>query len=151
MEYIYVIQRQSGPCKVGISKNVKSRFAQLKTSSHEPLSIEYWAKIDSETAFWFENQILDSLSSRMNGEWFDVEPREAIDAIKNAAEYAQIHIDEFYEAPKRSRVVTEKVEPTVVRLPVSLIEKLDSTAVKMGLSRAALLRVICYQYFDKAA
>lgn len=151
MTYIYVMQRKSGPCKIGVSKNVKTRLMQLNTASFEPITLEYWADIDGDGAYHVEGMVHELLKYNLHGEWFSVQIYDAIKAIAHATNEAGFVLREYYEPPKRKRQQNASKEALLVRFPQELIEKLDVTSNKLGLSRAAFLRMLCNQYFEKEA
>jgi T5orf172 domain len=48
MRSIYVIQSEPGPVKIGVATNIRARLSALRTSSHDPLHLEYSAIVLSD-------------------------------------------------------------------------------------------------------
>lgn len=65
---VYFIQRQSGPIKIGFTKNLKQRLSALRTSSAEPLTLLGHIPGGKE----IEAELHARLSAhRLKGEWFN--------------------------------------------------------------------------------
>lgn len=85
--YLYVICRADGParspCKVGITDNPASRLRSLKTASpYELVIFEMWDFPTREFALGAESMAHAALKRyRLSGEWFDVEPKEAVSIL----------------------------------------------------------------------
>ena len=76
---LYVVQRgDSGPIKVGISRNLKSRVKQLQGGNAERLRVvRVYKMADVEKAIHAHLE----KSGRLNGEWFPAELLAVIDGI----------------------------------------------------------------------
>jgi hypothetical protein len=80
---LYVIQRgDNGPIKVGISRNLKSRIAQLQGGNAEKLKVlRVYRMMDVERAVHAELE----RTSRLEGEWFPAELLPLVDRFFNVA------------------------------------------------------------------
>lgn len=67
MSSIYFIQRDDGPIKIGLSKNVANRLATLATASANELKLLGAVPGDKKTEAKIHRQLRDF---RMNREWF---------------------------------------------------------------------------------
>jgi len=81
---VYVIGCAGFPVKVGIAKDIASRLATLKTGFPHKLQSYCFVPVPDGMARKIEKTChLRLAESRMNGEWFDVTPEEAV-ALVNA-------------------------------------------------------------------
>lgn len=82
--YVYVIGREQGPVKVGISKNPTARLANLQGGCPFRLRILHKAAADSPAhAFAMEQEVHEvHQPSRLIGEWFNIDLEQAIEAIE---------------------------------------------------------------------
>lgn len=84
---IYIVTTDSRyPCKIGISQNPAKRLASLQTSHWRLLQIsEYrWCGNEKE-AKQVEQAVHERLKEQeklLHGEWFDIRPEEAVEAIE---------------------------------------------------------------------
>jgi hypothetical protein len=87
---VYVISTDSlFPCKIGVSVNPAKRLASLQTSHWRGLQIsEYrWCETvaDATRVEREAHKILRAHDKALLGEWFDVRPSEAVEAMEWAA------------------------------------------------------------------
>lgn len=87
---VYVISTDSlNPCKIGVSINAEKRLASLQTSHWRQLQVSEYRWCNTvDQAFRIEreaHQILKSNGKALLGEWFDVRPSDAIQAMEWAA------------------------------------------------------------------
>lgn len=83
---IYVITGSHNMCKIGISTDPELRLAALQTGAHVPLKLHYVLAVKSMDPRYIEaeaHRLLDK--HRCAGEWFDVPPQIAEDAVNRAA------------------------------------------------------------------
>ena len=84
--YIYVIGREEGPVKVGISTKPWGRLPTIQTGC--PLKIELLfvrQANDRDHALYHERYIhLDFEEKRLAGEWFNIEAEDVIEQIESA-------------------------------------------------------------------
>jgi Meiotically up-regulated gene 113 len=83
---VYVITGPHHMCKIGISTDPELRLATLQTGSHVALKLHYVLALQSIDPRMVESEahrILDRY--RCSGEWFDVTPQMAEDAVNQAA------------------------------------------------------------------
>jgi predicted GIY-YIG superfamily endonuclease len=83
---IYVIGRQEGPVKVGITSAIDSRLAAIQTGCHFEIDLFYYrACRDRDHALMHERNFhRDYAHKRLAGEWFDFGPDYAADGIDTA-------------------------------------------------------------------
>lgn len=83
---VYVIASEGGMCKVGIAGDPKTRMVALSTGHPFALAVaESFEVGDGARARRVEAKAHDTLAScRLKGEWFSVEPFEAVAAVKQA-------------------------------------------------------------------
>lgn len=84
---VYVIGCTGQPIKIGIARDPYKRLADLQVGFPHKLQL-YWSVVIAGTAaVTVERAAHKRLAAkRLNGEWFDVDPDDAIEAIKVAAE-----------------------------------------------------------------
>lgn len=83
MAYVYVFVGSNGLRKIGISKNVRSRLAQIQTASPFKVTLELAEECADAEAI--EGRAHRALAEkRAFGEWFEVTAKEARDAIERA-------------------------------------------------------------------
>jgi DNA-binding transcriptional regulator YiaG len=83
--YVYAIGATDGPQKIGIAIDPKARIAELQTGSHIGLSINASAPVNRDELRTVESCCHFLLkASRIRGEWFDVTPEQAGQAIEQA-------------------------------------------------------------------
>lgn len=90
---LYVIAGESddGPVKIGISRHVWGRLAELQTGHPEKLGvcgIYYFSK--REVALKIEAWLLDKVfkEDRLEGEWIDIAPRDLVGSLHRFIEAA---------------------------------------------------------------
>lgn len=68
------------PVKVGITKSLGSRLASLQTGNPKPIGLVFAFNTPAfEFARYFEQAFHElNAERRLNGEWFDMEPRDAL-------------------------------------------------------------------------
>lgn len=82
---IYVIASGQGPVKIGVSARIQSRVSTLCSASPYPISVSYMAEVDGNP-FLLETYVHCLLADkRLNAEWFDMSPDDAISTIRTAA------------------------------------------------------------------
>lgn len=92
--YVYVIGRESGPVKVGVSVNPGSRVLELQTGCPFPLallaSFKFPDRLSAMRDEAFFHQCYEHV--RLMGEWFDLEADLAIEGVESI-----IDIREYFE------------------------------------------------------
>lgn len=85
LSYVYVIASKTGTVKVGYSTNPQMRLASLQTASPDQLRLAdvLATDIDGRMIEAEAHRILDR--HRLAGEWFDVSPDVAFEAVRQAA------------------------------------------------------------------
>jgi hypothetical protein len=87
--YIYIIRptgRQK-PIKVGYASNLRLRFSGLQCDSPKLLTVAgLFAVVGKAQARLLERTVHRAFeTSRMHGEWFMIEPREALEVLESTA------------------------------------------------------------------
>lgn len=83
--FVYVVRGDHNLVKIGVTSNPRARLAQLKTASAFPIDYAFIAAA-KDTGYAIEKKAREILSGhRVNGEWFDVGPEEAISVVKAAS------------------------------------------------------------------
>ncbi len=95
---VYVITTDSlYPCKIGISQNPASRVANLQTAHWRQIQItEYrWCRNvhDAKKIEEAAHRFLAEKDKQLLGEWFDVRPKEAVEAIEWASLMENIEVN----------------------------------------------------------
>jgi len=101
-KFVYLFRSRDGFYKIGISNNVESRLASVRTSNHDNVEIVIARKI--KEAFNFEQELhsrYEHRISRKSGEWFKLNSDEVIDIC------VQINLAEG-EKPKIENRLLEK-------------------------------------------
>ena len=79
-KYLYIFKSRDGFYKIGISNNVESRLASIRTSNHDDVEIVIARRLND--AFNFEQELhrrYEHRISRKSGEWFKLNSDEVID------------------------------------------------------------------------
>lgn len=83
--YVYVIGADDGPQKIGVANDPKGRLSIFQVGNPTTLVISAAEPVTREQAFAVEHYAHQLLKERrVRGEWFDVSPIEAIDAVRLA-------------------------------------------------------------------
>lgn len=79
-KYLYLFKSRDGYYKIGISSNVESRLASIRTSNHDHVDIVFARKV--KEALSLEQELHKRYAhriSRKDGEWFSLTSEEVID------------------------------------------------------------------------
>lgn len=84
MSYVYVIGREAGPVKIGISDNPDNRLQQLKSGCpFKPAVIWQHSMPMREDAFAIERAFhAKHANRRLHGEWFNMDWEAASDTLE---------------------------------------------------------------------
>jgi hypothetical protein len=90
--FIYVIGREDGPVKIGISGSPNGRLASIQTGCPFRISILHIEEMrDRDHALEHEDHIHRLFAeNRLVGEWFDLDPDLAIEQVEFSLELEQI-------------------------------------------------------------
>lgn len=99
---IYVVSPDnSWPCKIGIANHGYSRVKSLQTSVWRPIKADFsaWTNTRTECSSLEKavHRMLDEEGLWLHGEWFDMRPEQAVDAIRFQAAVTGIEINEVVE------------------------------------------------------
>jgi hypothetical protein len=118
--WLYVVEAQPGPVKVGIAKDVWRRFDFLQTACFVPLELKFAAECAPADATLVESEAHKILSaSRIIGEWFSVSCEMAIQTIKDAAKSLNCEL-------AITPVSTSKEWPVMLRIQPELLADIDN-------------------------
>lgn len=96
---VYVMASGQGPVKIGVSARIHSRVTTLCGASPYPISVAYMAEV-SDDPYLLETYVHWRLADkRLNAEWFDIGPEEAITAIRDAAATLKIDLSDLEIEP----------------------------------------------------
>lgn len=86
--FIYVIGRENGPVKVGVTSGLGGRLAMLQTGCPFKLSILHTRRMRDRTHALKEERKFHLIyrERRLMGEWFKITAEMAIDVIETSAE-----------------------------------------------------------------
>jgi hypothetical protein len=152
MKCVYIMQRQDGAVKIGISEDPQSRRQTVQAEVGQPVQLCIWsyARPDARRIEALSHKIL--VESHAYGEWFWVTVREAQAAIEKAIDIHEGRIpdtvSDVYFFPNRDPNLPVSRLNTAVDL--DLLEKLDAWRIQQGLpimSRAEAVRVILCDRF----
>jgi predicted GIY-YIG superfamily endonuclease len=89
--FIYVIGREEGPVKVGITSSLGSRLSAIQTGCHFKIEILHYRECaDRSQALEHEGIFHDVYAShRLAGEWFDLEAVFAIEGVDTSFDYEE--------------------------------------------------------------
>jgi hypothetical protein len=139
MASIYLISRQSGVIKVGISANVRGRLSTLRTASHEPLMLAFDAHVGDGAAA-LERAVHEGLDARrLSGEWFKVTPDAAIAAITEAAGRLALPCEPKPISRGRKRRI--QIVQFVTRVTADFAKDFRAAAKKYGRTLAEMLEL----------
>jgi len=82
--FVYIIQAESGPVKIGMTTNCEQRLSDLQVANYELLTLLFRIECESVgQATEIEQSLHERYQSqRIRGEWFDVSPNEIIPDIQ---------------------------------------------------------------------
>lgn len=82
--YVYVMQCEAGPVKIGVATSVVARCAMIQTGN--PYKVSVVAAFMCGRSVKVERKAHKILAEkRMSGEWFDASAVEAVEAVQQAA------------------------------------------------------------------
>lgn len=83
---IYVIRSEPGPVKVGIATKLRLRLNGLRVSSAVPLHLDFAAETEGDVCALEKRAHAILASKRLRGKWFEVDAKDAVAAVLQAAE-----------------------------------------------------------------
>jgi len=94
---LYVIGREDGPVKIGISSDVGSRLTTIQTSCPFKVSLFHEETVASrQDALRHEREIHEVYAERrLHGEWFDMDAGRGVEAVETC-----IQIYEHFQSRK---------------------------------------------------
>ena len=127
--YIYVIRAgEDGPVKIGVATNPTLRITELQCGSWMDLSFVAVAAVITGLARTAENAAHHvAAEHRIRGEWFDLEPLEAVSAILAGAAKAGVSVVSLKEYWHRQSILGK------AELVSAKIERVRLLRVKLGM------------------
>lgn len=115
---VYAIQSDIGPIKIGVAKHPKTRLDTLLLQQPYTGSLVYSRRPAKTDALAIEATVHSLLDEkRYRGEWFNITPEQAKEAIDIAFEMmGDVGADEPPAPPKKQRVVTTLSRKTVAEV-----------------------------------
>jgi predicted GIY-YIG superfamily endonuclease len=118
--YVYIIQTESGPVKIGIAIDAMHRLATHQISNHELLTLLYSFECATyEGAERIESALKTRYAAQhIRGEWFAIDPENIIRDIEffcalcevvNGVAVEYIQVSKPAKAPKKPRVKLHEV------------------------------------------
>lgn len=105
--YVYVMARDDGVTKIGVSRHVKRRMSGIQAATPDRLRLVHHERPTSLTAFEVERRAMEILHYwHQSGEWFYCEPGLAQLAIR-AAQTEEPRLLAFFELWRRIAEATE--------------------------------------------
>lgn len=133
--YIYIIGPSDGPQKIGKAADPQSRLQLFQTGNHLALSISATFAVTRDEVTAIERYAHCLLSEyRVRGEWFNVSPTEAANAIQRA-------IEDVRSGKTAPTADGTKNAPLTVRMEPRLREALSRAAMECGLPLASYVQV----------
>lgn len=104
--FIYVIGREEGPVKIGITSSPGSRLTTIQTGCHFKIEILHLRECrDREQALDHEETFHRLYrEQRLSGEWFDMEADLAIEGVDT-----DFDIEEYFEQEARREYVAAEL------------------------------------------
>jgi hypothetical protein len=138
--FVYVIGAKDGPQKIGIAQDAQKRLTSLQTGNHLELCIHSVSDVMPEEVQIVEKYAHYFLQSRhIRGEWFDVSPSEAAEAVSAA-------IDAIRSG---QQVPQGKSSPIGFRVEPELKEALERAAKADDRSVSSLVERILKQWLTE--
>lgn len=89
--YVYVIgpMQGQGAVKIGVALSPKKRLKALQTGHPEALKLHYAYPVPVGTELKIERQCHEHFrASRIKGEWFQIDPKDAVDLVRTLGRQA---------------------------------------------------------------
>lgn len=106
--FVYVIEHELGPLKIGVSTNPGQRLKDLQTSC--PYELEVRGLIETEQPFGVEKRLHEKFEdSQKRGEWYDLSP-EQLETLDMTFEVGDRRLDLLLmdDEERRRRTLTEQ-------------------------------------------
>lgn len=139
MKSVYALSRADRRgVKIGVSGDAGKRALML--SSKKAIAEIHYVAPPHPNAFGVEKTAHALASAkRLDGEWFDVSPEEAIEIIEQAMD----------SAPREPRVWPKDRSLLTVRLPPALKRRAEQAAARQDLTLSQVVRRLLTEYVDK--
>lgn len=112
-QHVYVIEREPGYCKIGVSDNFERRKKQIEMQGGFKASNSYVTD-GLNNAFEIENTVHKQFAEfRKIGEWFSVPFEKAVSAVAQTAQAIGRPWTEYHPAPEITVNVLSEQEKTV--------------------------------------
>lgn len=120
--YVYLIaagdawaRGEVGPIKIGLASNVERRLGELKTGNHQKLTVIGWLDDMHVHPQSVETQAHRLLrAQRLQGEWFNITPKEAFNALCGLVGFADFYVCEDF-VRQLSPSITREMQDDLAR------------------------------------
>jgi predicted GIY-YIG superfamily endonuclease len=137
MMQVYIVASQSGATKVGITKSIKRRLRDLQSEGYG--SVALYSIIEGRPDALNIEQVTQDLLAEKNikGEWYDVTPTEAEEAVDRAIELvdqgikAAIKGDHIRMRAHRERIKDAGIARVLLRVHESYKKDIEAIARTM--------------------
>ena len=84
--YVYIIGREEGPVKVGVTSSLDARLATIQTGCHFKIDLLYFRQFRNRDHALEHERNFHAVyaQNRLAGEWFDLDLDHAIEGIDTA-------------------------------------------------------------------
>lgn len=98
--YIYVIGREEGPVKVGITSSLAARLSAIQTGCHFKIELLHYRECADRAQALEHEQIFHDVyaAQRLAGEWFEIQENLAIEGVDTAFDYEEMFSEEVTRA-----------------------------------------------------
>lgn len=135
---VYVMGNPRGPQKIGIAKNPAARLWAVQSGNHSTISLSFTERLERQAAAKVESHAHWLLRDRrLSGEWFNVTPEKAAEAVRTAIEAVSRGDAEGRPSVGRKMLWPDKV---VAPLPEGTLARIDAVR-EDGESKTDFLRV----------
>ena len=129
---VYVIGSDDGPVKIGLAYSARNRRGDLQVGSPAVLRVFGEVSTGDHAASDIEKAVHFSLrATHIRGEWFDVSPERALEAIRSQVEH-------FVPVPDQRKRIGRR-QPFHFRMDSDLLERLSRVAAEMHMSKTEIV------------
>ena len=129
---VYVIGSDDGPVKIGLAYSARNRRGDLQVGSPAVLRVFGEVSTGDHAASDIEKAVHFSLrATHIRGEWFDVSPERALEAIRSQVEH-------FVPVPDQRKRIGRR-QPFHFRMDSDLLERLSRVAAEMHMSKTEII------------
>lgn len=145
MKSVYVMESDLGLVKLGISNNPSARLRTIRSSSGVPVQLVHSssARPDARAVEAAAHKLLSE--KRRAGEWFDVSPDEAIEAIAQAVKIVEADLVSTADGVGGSELVAIRYPVWMLKIVSELMRERGGPGV---VDRATVMREVMVRGFE---